>query len=417
MVIQSIKVGFFLATRQIRRSSKWTTSLIIFVMLLTFLNLVFIGGILIGLIEGSSQAYREQYSGDVLITALPTKSLIERSREIALTAEAYPEVTAVSSRYMAAGLIEAQYRERRNLNELPDTVATVFIGIDPMEEDRLTGLSERLVAGEYLDTFDEAMVLVGAELIDKYSRVADIQGQNVLENIDLGDTIRVAINGVTKEVRIKGIVSSKDRLVSSRVFFTERELRALTNQYDFNVGEIAIDLQPGVDPNIIAQRLKESGFDKHADIRTWVETQGTFFQDIKNTFQLLSLMVGSIGLIVASITIFIVIFINAITRRKFIGILKAIGISRSAIELSYIFQSIFYALIGSSIGLVVVYTLLKPYFDANPIDFPFSDGILVAPFDQTLLKLVLILGATLIAGFVPARMIIRKNTLDAILGR
>jgi putative ABC transport system permease protein len=126
---------------------------------------------------------------------------------------------------------------------------------------------------------------------------------------------------------------------------------------------------------------------------------------------------SSIGLVVASITIFIVVFINAITRRKFIGILKGIGIDGHAIEISYIFQSIFYALCGSGIGLLIVYGFLVPFITAHPIDFPFSDGILVAPMGQTLFRVLLLVVSTLIAGFIPAWMIIRKNTLDSILGR
>ncbi|MBI2053687.1 MAG: FtsX-like permease family protein [Candidatus Sungbacteria bacterium] len=126
---------------------------------------------------------------------------------------------------------------------------------------------------------------------------------------------------------------------------------------------------------------------------------------------------SSIGLVVASITIFIVVFINAITRRKYIGIMKGIGIDGSAIRMSYVFQSVFYALFGSAIGLLIVYALLVPLIARHPIDFPFSDGILVAPLDQTLLRVGLLVFSTIVAGYIPAWMIIRKNTLDSILGR
>ena len=100
-----------------------------------------------------------------------------------------------------------------------------------------------------------------------------------------------------------------------------------------------------------------------------------FLNDIKIAFGLLGNIIGFIGIVVASITIFIIIFINAITRRKYIGILKAIGIRARSIQLAYIFQSLFYAITGSLLGVLVVYGLLVPAFEANPIDFPFSDGI------------------------------------------
>ncbi|MEN9561022.1 MAG: hypothetical protein RIQ56_295, partial [Candidatus Parcubacteria bacterium] len=57
--VDAIKVGWFLALRQVRRTGKGTTGLIIFIMILTFLNLVVVSGLLVGLIAGSFEAYRE----------------------------------------------------------------------------------------------------------------------------------------------------------------------------------------------------------------------------------------------------------------------------------------------------------------------------------------------------------------------
>ena len=62
-----MEVGFFLALRQLKRSGKSTTFLIIFVMTLTFLNLVVVRGILVGLLQGSTDVYVENYSVDILM--------------------------------------------------------------------------------------------------------------------------------------------------------------------------------------------------------------------------------------------------------------------------------------------------------------------------------------------------------------
>ena len=51
--MRSLRIGLLLGLRQIQRASIWTTSLIIFVMMLTFLNLIAVSGILVGLIEGA----------------------------------------------------------------------------------------------------------------------------------------------------------------------------------------------------------------------------------------------------------------------------------------------------------------------------------------------------------------------------
>jgi ABC-type lipoprotein release transport system permease subunit len=104
-------------------------------------------------------------------------------------------------------------------------------------------------------------------------------------------------------------------------------------------------------------------------------------------------------------------------RRRFIGILKGIGIDRTAIEIAYVIQAGLYALTGSLIGVVVTYAMLIPYFDAHPINFPFSDGILVADPLGTLIRFIILFLITLLAGHIPAWMIVRGNTLNAILGR
>jgi len=112
-----------------------------------------------------------------------------------------------------------------------------------------------------------------------------------------------------------------------------------------------------------------------------------------------------------------VIFVNAVTRRKYIGILQGIGIETKSIEISYILQALFYAICGIIIGLVLLYGFMRPYFDANPIDFPFSDGILYVEPAGVSIRVAVLLMATIVAGFIPARLVTRGNILDSILGR
>ncbi|MFI5205827.1 MAG: ABC transporter permease, partial [Candidatus Paceibacterales bacterium] len=212
-------------------------------------------------------------------------------------------------------------------------------------------------------------------------------------------------------------VQSKVRDLTLNTYMVDSQLRSIIGRDDGNVAQIAIKLKPGADPEKVKQKLILSGVDQSAKVETYADAQPQFLKDIINTFRTLGNALSSIGLVVASITIFIVIFINAITRRKFIGILKGIGINGQAIEFSYIFQSIFYAFFGSMIGLAIVYGFLVPFFVAHPIDFAFSNGILVAPLGETMIRVFLLVFSTVIAGYVPARMIVRKNTLDSILGR
>jgi ABC-type antimicrobial peptide transport system permease subunit len=225
------------------------------------------------------------------------------------------------------------------------------------------------------------------------------------------------LNGTQREVTIKGIIKSKVDQISMAVYMLGSEERAILGRDDYNVGQIAIRLAPGTDSIAFRDLLIRSGLDESALIETFDDAIPNGVEDIKNTFAMLGNGFSSIGLVVASITIFIVIFINALTRRKFIGILKGIGVSGAAIEIAYLLQSLFYALLGSAVGLAVLYGFLVPYVNVHPIDFPFADGIIYAPLDGTLIRMGLLVFATLIAGYIPARMIVKRNTLDSILGR
>lgn len=411
----NIRIGFFLAIRQIRRASLWTTGLIVFVMVLTFLNLVVVSGVLVGLIQGSVDAQRVKYTGDVIVSNLNDKSYIENSPEVINILRSLPEVSSITARYRAGVVAEANYKTRKD-TDVPNTAAGLVVGIDPLAEDAVTALSHNVVEGEYLTPNDFDQVLIGSYMLKKYLKV-DNPGFTALENVAVGDKIRLKIGDVTREVTVKGVIVSKVQDISRNIYMVDTQLRSLIGRNDGNVAEIAVKLKPGADPVAVQKSLVLAGVNKLGKVQTYVDAQPQFLKDIVKTFALLGNVLSSIGLVVASITIFIVIFINAITRRKFIGILKGIGISGQAIEVSYIFQSTFYAICGSAIGLFIVYGFLVPFVAAHPIDFPFSDGILVAPLIETLVRVALLVLATLVAGYIPARMIVRKNTLDSILGR
>lgn len=412
----SVQLGYFLAFRDIKRANIWTTVLITFVMTLTFLNLIVIRGILVGLTQGSVQANRDKYTGTVFISPLDQKQYIEDSHLPIGIARNIQMVEAVSARYTAPARLEADYKIQTPRGEEANRIFAVAVGINPMDENATTQLSKSLIKGSYLDIDNRNQILVGASLLKKYS-TGPGSSSSLLKNADVGTTIRLTVNNNIKEVTIVGILKAKVQTIDSRIFMLDSELRPMINRNDFNVNEIAIKTKNSTDDTLLQSILLGNNINALAKVQTWQEAQPQFLRDISATFSLLGDLIGSIGLVVASITIFIVIFVNAITRRKYIGIFKGIGISPSVIELSYMFQSLFYAAGGTFIGMVIVYGLIIPYFSKNPINFPFSDGIFVADLPSVLTRVFLLYIATIIAGYLPARIVVKQRTLDAILGR
>lgn len=412
----SVKVGLFLGIRQLRRANRSTTVLIISIMTFTFLNLVVVSGILVGLIVGGNIANRNQYTGDVIATTLSGKTAIDHSQDFITTIAHDPQVTAYTARYLGGSTIEANYKTRTDFSNQANTVGAQLAGVDPVQEDTFSHISNYVVEGKFLDPTESGYIVLGSDILDRYSASFG-QGFDSLKNVYPDDTVKVTVNGNTREFIVKGIVKSKVGQVSLRSFVSNADFIQLSNRTDLDVNEIAVEHNATITDDQMKARLVADGFANNSQIQTATEAIPDFLTQIKTAFSLLGNLIGAIGIVVGSITIFIVVFINAVTRKKFIGILKGIGVSPLAIQVSYLLQSLFYGLSGSLLGSLILYGLLVPAFNAHPLDFPFSDGILVAEVPGTILRIVILLIITLIAGYIPARNIIKKNTLDSILGR
>ncbi len=414
--MRSLRIGLLLGIRQIQRASVWTTFLIIFVMMLTFLNLIAVSGILVGLIAGAERAVRAEALGDIVITPQDGEDYILETESLVRKLQTFPEVTAYSVRYAGGATMEANYKERRDLTGERDTASVQVTGVDPVLENQMSGLADTIVEGEYLDPNEEGYILIGAYYIEEFAeQFGDIF--DTVEGVKPGDTVRLTAGTISKEFIVKGLIQSKVDEVNLNTYIPEREFRRVFGRIDRNADQIVMRVKPVGREDAVKAAFLSLGLDRLAKIQTYDEGKPKFITDIKNTFNILGTFIGSIGIVVASITIFIIVFINALSRRRHIGILKGIGIERRAIEIAYVIQAAFYALAGSALGALLVYGVLVGYFERNPIQFPFSDGILVAPVDETFVRFLVLFGITLIAGFIPAWMIARQNTLNSILGR
>ncbi len=414
--MRSFRLGLLLGIRQIQRASWWSSILIIGVIFFTFLNLVMIGGILIGVVDGAMREVRAQALGDIALSPLDDETRILETERVLATLSEYPEIKAFSARYVGMATIEANFKERQRSNTDPDLIAVNITGIDPEKENQVSNMSGLVGEGEFFAPDESGVIILGKFNIDRYAKeFGDVFDS--LKNVYPGDVVRLRANGQMHEFTVKGILDSKVDIIALAAYIPERDFKRIFDRADYNANQIVLRLEPGTDENIVRNRLTRTDLSELAKIRTFTEDIPKFIFDIKKTFELLGLIVGAIGTVVASITIFIIIFINALSRRRQIGIMKAIGITRSTIEWAYVTQAAFYTIIGSALGILITHFIFVPYFIANPINFPFSNASLSISLDIMLARSSFLLGVTVIAGFVPAWLIARQNTLNSILGR
>lgn len=436
----TLRLGFFLAIRQVTRTSKWTTVLIVFIMMLTFFNLVATSGFLVGIIEGASRGFREQWTGDLIVTNRNEKNYIEHTSDIESVLSSFPQIQSYTKRIISGVKIEANWWEKRK-EEDANIVSNQIAGVDPVTEDATTHLSKVIVEGEWLKEGDSRGIVIGSGYLKEYSRVADLV--SLLHDVHPGSTVRVTVtrgfksisgspapednlmskpdvstsNSVTQDFIVRGIINSKVQFVASRAYILDSELKKMLGKSDGDASEIAIVMKPGVDPYVVKTPLINNGFSEYAKINTYDEGAPEFLVNIKLFFTIIGTILGSVSVVVALITIFIIIYINALTRRRQIGIMKGIGVTEFAVEFSYICQALFYVFVGSGIALVLIFGILKPIIDVHPIDTPFASIVLVAEPASVAVKFLLVIIISVFAGYLPARLIVKKNTLNAILGR
>lgn len=445
MSFTDFKVGFFLVIRYIKGANIWTTLLIMFVMLLTFLNLTVIAGLLEGIVAGSFEGLRTRAIGDVYISPKDGETQVKRTQQILAVLEDDARIRAFSPRnnVRVEVIQQEHFHQVIDINNERKSIKTNALGIDTRKEEATTNLSKHIIEGEYFSGGNRKEILLGSALLERYSPF----GEEVLGDVQIGDLVYVQIGGETGSGVIFDEESSSSRDVSGVRKQTE-EITGLPQKYkvqgiyrtkagefdiaimmDFdevrlnqqnpanNVANIAVRLHDPDDADVVRDDLLGEGYDRYATIETVRQAIGSFLDDIRTVFRILGNVVGAIGLIVATITIFIIIFVTAVSRSKFIGILKAIGITPNAIRVSYVLYALFFAVLGTVLGLLILYAVLVPFVEANPIPFPFSDGILYVTTSGVIAKVAILFVATFFAGLIPSNKIIRQPAIDAVRGR
>lgn len=412
---KKFKISFFLSIRQLKNANIWVNLLIIFIMIITFLNLVFISGILDGIVTGASNDLRNHYSGDLIITPEEDRKNITNSTHLINTLEDYPQINNKTTRYITGAKMEKDKNVNRP-NVSSNQINATLVGVNFQEENQAINLANFLIEGNYNYQQSDDKILVGSGYLSQYESAIS---ESSLEGVSVGDQVEITFKGNTERYEVGGILEAKFNEINSRVYINQREFQTLTGRSRHQTNEIAMKVEEPTYNTLLGLQSDLSPIVQNHDaqIETWKESQGQFFKDLSVTFQLLGGVIGAIGITVASITLFIVIFINAIARERYIGIMKGIGIKQSIIKLSYMIQSMFYAAIGSLIGFLILWFGLVPYFQKNPVDFPFSDGILDVTLTGVLIRVTILILTAIAAGFIPAHLIVRKNTIDSLLGR
>ncbi len=408
-MLRNLKVAIFLGFKSIAKGNKATMALMIFIMSLAFVNLVFISSILNGIIVAINKQVKTNLVSNIVIEPQdePTKKdFIVHAKELQTEVNNIPGVIATARRYKLAGTI-AYDKEK---NGKFKSVSGEIIGVDPEQEIELTDVGRQIAEGDYLDRVDTAKIMLGSELAGGYGGGEELTS---LGGAKAGEKTRVAFsNGLTREFRVRGIFKVNFGFADRQAFITSKEAESVLSVYN-SASQILVKIDDETAEDKVIDEIRKIA--PNLRVRNWSEYVGAL-GGVTRSFDMITFVISAIGLVVAAITTFILIYVNVAHKRRQIGIMKAIGINQNIIIYSYILQALFYAFSGVIIGSIITFFLIAPYFTGHPLDLPIGKTSLALDSTRLLYSITGLLGAALIAGFIPSWRGAKENILKAIWG-
>lgn len=415
-------LGWRLMWQYIARGRKWTLGLTVFLMAVAFVNLVFVSSLLSGVNVSIENQVKNIMVGEVYVSPVKSTENIKQANNIVNDIRKIDHVKSADAVLSVYGEISSG----------DNTVQTTVKIIDPKTFTSTININDYKLEGDFLSGDDE--IFVGEQIL---ATGENKQLAESLEGTKIGDSVKLKINGKEISTKIGGSFRTKYMYADREIYMTRNAwkniIAEVENDKVKNVGLSGLQFTPAnIFPDADAANLivvrTEDGKDSAVKskieqmqidggkVRGWKDSAG-YTNNISDSFLMIDAVMLVVGIFIAAVTIFIVIYVDVINKRRQIGIQRAIGIKPRIIVFSYILLSVFYAICGVLLGLVVFFGVLMVYFDAHPFSLPIADVTLHISIDQLILRIYIVLLVAIISGILPSIMASRMKILEAILGR
>ncbi|MFU0833346.1 MAG: Macrolide export ATP-binding/permease protein MacB [Oscillospiraceae bacterium] len=248
--------------------------------------------------------------------------------------------------------------ENTNIALRDKTISALLWGIDSGASDviSLRVLYGRLFTPKDINTCANVCLVDEQFSQDVYSR-----------NNMVGKTINFRCGGVEQQFTVVGIIKTGTGLLQNMIGnyvptfiyvpYTTMQASAGRNSFD----EIAVKIRPGYDAEDVgAMIVNHLDINNRADgafISNNLAKQKEGFLQLLNIITWILSAVGAISLLVASLSIMTVMLVSVNERTREIGIKKALGATRGAIMLEFLFEASLISLIGCFLGICAGYLI------------------------------------------------------------
>jgi putative ABC transport system permease protein len=402
-ILRSIRVAFFLAVKSITRGNIGITLLTIAMLILVYMNMMFVPGLIQGIVTSANDKLVTTYSADIIIEAEGDNPTIRHINELTSSIEAIPGVIAAS----ASNKIGAE------LTFEDERTGCAVTAINPDKEKATLDIEQWIVEGDYLEPRDMDEILLGIQLAGSDRPELELYSSS-LRYVHAGDKVKVKYNnGLEKQYTVKGIFQVQFVQSDLQAFISEREYQSVVPQVRNSATSIRVRLEENVDPQWVISQIEQirSGL----KFQTWEDTAG-IVRSMTDSFNIIQRILYVVNLLVAGITIFIVVYVDIVNRRRQIGIQRAIGITPQSITLSYILRALFYVFVGMIVGSMLFTYVVVPFEARHPFHFPLGDVYIYVSYAYKIRIALVLLAVSLISAFLPVRRTMKINLIDAIWG-
>lgn len=394
------KLALFLAQKSIIKGNKGTLGLTIFIMSLVFVNSVFVSSLFLGLTNTINDQIINTVYGTVVIEPKKDEKFIDDVYSLKQKISRVPGVKGVSAQYIMGSVMS--YKDKSG--------AWSVYSINPDDEVTVTTTHNFILDGEYLSKLDENDILLGKEIAGGYG--GDDESRS-LGGVKTGDSIDVLFNnGVKRTYRVKGIFGVNFQRSDNIAYISQKEMTSVTGMED-KASQILIRTEDVGNEGQFIKQFLELGINEK--IKPW-QDYASMVKEITQSFDIISMLISGIGLFVAGVTIFIIIYMNTISKRRQIGISRAVGIKESVIINSYFIQALFIVMSGIIMGLLIVFYIVAPWFIAHPLDFPMGPVSLLILPQNVFINAISLIIAALAAGLIPSVMAVRETIIESMWG-
>jgi len=402
-MLKDINVGWLNAVSFIKRGNKKTSFFIIFVLGLIFMNLVFLPALINGMMGVFVGVVQDYAYGDILIQPAEDEIYINNVDNVLQKVRSVNGVKGATQRLEAG--VSIKYKQQ--------IVGANIIGMVPSSEEKVSLYPYSVIKGDFLTDLSRDEIMLGA-IIEGSGAGAEIYDS--LDGVQVGSFVNVTYdNGVTKIYKVKGIHQGTTEMTDLNALVHYKELEEVLGLEEGKASSVIVRVENKGEEDLVKQKIINVGVKER--VFTWQEKAEALIKQAIQSISSIGIMSKIVSLIVGAALIFIIIYINTLNRKREIGILRAVGVTPGSIRVSYIFISLFYVISGILFGLIM-FLLLIFYFQMHPIVFyetleivpEINVGVLI----QSALMMI---GMSVIAGFLPAWFVTRQDMLEAIWGR